>query len=41
MSSGGYVLLAYVLSLLLLWGYAASLLLATRKQRGGKSCQSS
>ena len=43
MTAGGYVILAYVVGLLLLWGYAARLLIAARKQQrgGSKSCPSS
>jgi hypothetical protein len=48
MTTGGYVIVAYVTGLLLLWGYGLHLILAARKQvkrmeqqNGGKSCQSS
>jgi hypothetical protein len=48
MTTGGYVIVAYVAGLLLLWGYGVHLILAARKQvrriaqqNGGKSCQSS
>jgi hypothetical protein len=49
MTTGGYVIVAYVAGLLLLWGYGVHLILAARKQirhieqhqNGGKSCPSS
>jgi hypothetical protein len=48
MTTGGYVIVAYVAGLLLLWGYGVHLILASRRQfqrmeqqNGGKSCQSS
>jgi len=31
-----YVILAYAIGLALMWGYAVRLILAARKQRGGK-----